>query len=290
MYGIKTTCTCIECFGKGIFSFIERIGIPEEKKLEAVKEVLAMLSGADYTLPPPLHADKCYQILTPYGNGIKDPFKKEKDRSTECAWQLLEEIREKLAAFPDPWEGALRLAIAGNIIDFGVNTNFNIDDAKKLVSDALNMPLDQEAMELLHRKMEEAANILYIVDNCGEAVFDSYFIRLYSSRITVAVRGKPTLNDVTMEEAAASGLTNAASRVIDTGDSVPGVWLPYTSAEFRKAFDEADFCIAKGQGNLETLRGCGKPIFFLFRAKCPVVARNAGNVEIGSCQIRHENI
>ena len=280
----------MECFCKGVFSFAGRIGIPEEKRVEAIKKVLQMIASADFTLPPPLIAEKCYELLTPYGKGMKDPFKEEKDRSTECAWQLLDEIREKLEAFPDPWEGALRLAIAGNIIDFGVDSNFRIDDAKKLVMDALEMPLDLQALALLHKKMQEAENILYIADNCGEAVFDSYFIRLFSSKITVAVRGKPILNDVTMEEAGSSGLTAAAKQVIDTGDSVPGVWLPRTSPAFQEAFQKADFCIAKGQGNLETLRGCGKPIFFLFRAKCPVVVKNVGNVEKGSCQIRYENI
>lgn len=280
----------MECFCKGVFSFVKRIGIPEEKRIPAIKEVMSMIALADFTLPPPLIAEKCYEILTPFGNGMKDPFKEEKDRSTECAWQLLEEIREKLEAFPDSWEGALRLAIAGNIIDFGVDSNFRIEDAKKLVADALEMPLDRESMALLKKKMAEAENILYIVDNCGEAVFDSYFIKLFSSKITVAVRGRPILNDVTMEEAESSGLLKVAARVIDTGDSVPGVWLPRTSANFREAFDKADFCIAKGQGNLETLRGCGKPIFFLFRAKCPVVVKNTGNAVMGSCQIRHENI
>ncbi len=39
---------------------------------------------------------------------------------------------------------------------------------------------------------------------------------------------------------------------------------------------EADLIIAKGQGNFETLSDVSGPIFFLFQAKCPVIAKHAG--------------
>jgi len=69
--------------------------------------------------------------------------------------------------------------------------------------------------------------------------------------------------------------------VIDTGSDVQGVIFEECSDEFRRSFDRADLVISKGQGNYETLSGIKKSIFFLLKAKCPVVARHIG-CELGS--------
>jgi hypothetical protein len=43
-----------------------------------------------------------------------------------------------------------------------------------------------------------------------------------------------------------------------------------------KLYKKADMVISKGQGNFEALSGARRPIFFLFMAKCPVIAEYAG--------------
>ena len=52
-----------------------------------------------------------------------------------------------------------------------------------------------------------------------------------------------------------------------------------------QVFEEADLIIAKGQGNHETLCMSTRPIYFLLRVKCGVIARNLGCPE-GSMVLR----
>ena len=56
----------------------------------------------------------------------------------------------------------------------------------------------------------------------------------------------------------------------------PATILAQCSAEMLKLYYSADVIIAKGQGNYESLDEEPGNIFFLLRAKCPVVAKLLG--------------
>ena len=131
----------------------------------------------------------------------------------------------------------------------------------------------------LKRRMDEAKSILWVFDNCGEAVFDRLLIEPYREKITLAVRGKPAFNDLTRAELAESGYPAgfAAGGVVSNDDGVPGVVDATCGGAFRAAFASADLIVAKGQANFETMSDrTDKPIAFLFLAKCPVVCREVG--------------
>ena len=143
----------------------------------------------------------------------------------------------------------------------------------------------------LQRRMDEARSILWIFDNCGEAVFDRPLMEPYRSIITLAVRGKPAFNDMTRAELAASGYPEgfAGGGVVSNDDGIPGVVDSTCGEAFRAAFDAADLVVAKGQANFETMNErTDKPIAFLFLAKCPVVCRAIG-AEPGTIQVRLHN-
>ena len=144
---------------------------------------------------------------------------------------------------------------------------------------AFTKPIDTAAVAELKRRMDEAKSILWIFDNCGEAVFDRLLIEPYREKITLAVRGKPAFNDLTRAELAESGYPEgfAAGGVVSNDDGVPGVVDATCGDAFRAAFASADLIIAKGQANFETMsERTDKPIAFLFLAKCPVVCREVG--------------
>jgi uncharacterized protein with ATP-grasp and redox domains len=131
-------------------------------------------------------------------------------------------------------------------------------------------------VDSLRRAADGAASILYLADNAGEIVVDRLLIeRLGPERVTVAVRGAACLNDATLEDAEAAGLTGLV-RVIGNGSDVPGTALELCDEAFREAFASAGLVIAKGQGNFETLTEAPRDICFLFKVKCAVVAAEAG--------------
>ena len=56
--------------------------------------------------------------------------------------------------------------------------------------------------------------------------------------------------------------------VIDNGNDVAGTVPELLSGEARQAMEEADVILSKGMGNVETLLGCGKNIYYAFLVKC----------------------
>jgi len=123
--------------------------------------------------------------------------------------------------------------------------------------------------------LKKAEKILYILDNAGEIVFDMILIEEINKEIVCAVREKPIINDVTLEDAGQVQLERVA-KVISSGSDIPGTVVSNCSDEFLKHYQEADIIISKGQGNFETLTDKDKKIFFIFKAKCPVVTAQLG--------------
>jgi hypothetical protein len=64
--------------------------------------------------------------------------------------------------------------------------------------------------------------------------------------------------------------------VISCGADTPGTILSLCSKKFLDIYNGAEMIISKGQGNFEALSTEKRPIFFLFMAKCPVIARDVG--------------
>ena len=112
-------------------------------------------------------------------------------------------------------------------------------------------------------------------------------MELFEDKVTVAVRGRNSLNDVTRGELAASGYGESFP-IVDSRSNIPGVVPEFIGPELRQAMESADLIIAKGQGNFETMDEIPYPVSFLFLAKCPVVIRQIG-AEMKSIQIRNVN-
>ena len=105
-----------------------------------------------------------------------------------------------------------------------------------------------------------------ICDNCGEIVLDKLFTEQLRERfphlaVKAMVRGAEVLNDATLEDAVYVGLDKEAE-MITNGEAVAGTirdMLPETS---RRALDETDIILSKGQGNYEGLSGCGLNVYY----------------------------
>lgn len=280
---MKTDLSCINCLVRNTVSVASMLTGDRSKQAKIVRDMLAEISEFDFNQPPPRMARRIYAYATEV-TGNSDPYRKQKDESTVAAKLLLQEFLRGNRLDVADFESLVRLAIAGNIIDFGVNSDLDLEQAKNMIRLAFQKPIDHDALNRAEQALDRAENILYLLDNCGEAVFDTLLVKRYGPKITLCVKGAPILNDVTRREVADSGFEGIVHRVIDTGDCTPGVTMEYSSPEFLKAFETADLVVSKGQGNFETLNHTGKPILFLFMAKCKLVADLLG-AELNSFQI-----
>jgi hypothetical protein len=221
-------------------------------------------------------ASKIYQIVKD-ATGVDDPFKAIKQQHIDETKAIYPELEKIVANSDDRLLTAIKIAIAGNIIDLGVNKSFNI---VKDVKNILNQNLAIFDYDSFKKQLAKTNDILYIGDNAGESVFDKLLIIELKKPVRYAVRSTPIINDVTMEDAIASGLEEVAE-LIDSGCKSPGLVLNQCSPEFFNLFNTSGLVISKGQGNFEGLSDCNRQVFFLLKAKCPVISNHLG-VEEGS--------
>lgn len=265
---------CIPCFVRQALDAARMATDDPASHEQMLRDVLRMTSEMNLTDSPPAVGQRIHRRLREL-TGIADPYAAVKQRFNRMALDMLPELRSRIAAAQDPFEAASRLAIAGNIIDFGPKGNTTEQDALDAIANAFTEPLHGD-LPAFQDAVGHAEHILYLADNAGEIVFDRVFIEhLLPKQVTLAVRGAPVINDATMEDAEAAGLTEL-TEVIGNDSDGPGTILGDCGETFLDRFHAADCIIAKGQGNFETLSEEFAPLFFLFKAKCPVIAAHAG--------------
>ncbi len=280
---MKTYRDCIPCMSRQALASARMAVDDEAVREQVMQQVARAFSDMDMRQSPPVMGQLIHRIIRET-TGNRDPYREVKERFNRLALVLYPVLKARVNGAARPMEAAVRLAIAGNIIDSGANSELDEDHVQAAVESAFAEPLAGNAEEFAEA-VSTAENILYLADNAGEIVFDRLLIEMLPlERITVAVRGAPVLNDATIEDAEKAGLLDLVE-VIENGSDAPGTILDDCSDEFRKRFREADLVVAKGQGNYETLNNVDKKIFFLLKVKCRVIARDIGR-DVGAMVLR----
>lgn len=280
---------CCECIIKQALRLARDVSDAPEKQWSYFRETLDLFQKHSATATPPEMAAYYFGLFARQ-SGIEDGFEEVKMRSTQLGVALYDEL-DKLCrnSGENEFVNRVKLAISGNMIDYGVNPDFDLSQAEGAIREVSSLPCDLNALADLEQRIENAGNIIYVLDNCGEAVLDRLLLETMKDKVTIAVRGGAILNDITRKEIEASNLSDF--RVIDTGCNAPGAPLKLVSSEFLSALNSADLVIAKGQGNFESMEEDfhARPIYFLLRAKCPVIQNYLG-VDFGSLQIIGRNL
>ncbi|MFW5750211.1 MAG: damage-control phosphatase ARMT1 family protein [Planctomycetota bacterium] len=281
---MHTALTCLTCHVRMAVEVAERVFADDAQAQQGlIRDALRIAADADFDRPPPVIAAAIQRRLRQLCGG--DPYAAIKVATTAAALELLPTAAAEVASHPDPLAAALRIAAAGNIIDAGLRPDVDAAAIVAALRAAANAPFAQGALVRLKQRLATADRILYIADNAGELVFDRLVLdRLPAGRVTLVVRGGPILNDATVDDLAPSGI-DPAIPIIASGDDAPGTVLDDCSGELREAFAAADVVISKGQGNYETLEGCGREVFFALTVKCPAVAALSGQA-VGSLLLR----
>jgi uncharacterized protein with ATP-grasp and redox domains len=271
---MKTTLDCIPCFARQALEAARYVTDDAAIHERILRSVLHEIAEMDLSQPPPAIAQRVHRNLRGI-TGIEDPYRAVKNRYNEMAIRMMPDLIAKMERSEDPLFFALRFAIAGNVIDLGVKGGIGENEIRAALENTLNEPFHGDR-EDFRKAVHRAKNILYLADNAGEIVFDRLLIgQILPKPITLAVRGVPVLNDATRLDAEAVGLSDLVE-IIDNGSDAPGTILEDCSCDFRSRFHAADLIIAKGQGNYETLSEAEADIYFLFKAKCPVLANHVG--------------
>lgn len=273
---MKVYLDCYPCFFQQALNVTRMIASDEETVHQILLEVNALLPKITGDITPPEIGREVYRIVSRL-TGVKDPYREIKEKCTQQALALYPGLKERVQSADDRLRKAIRIAIAGNVIDFGSNMPF---DMEKDLESILNQRFAIDHYNAFTAALSRARDILYIADNAGETVFDRVLIEELGKPVTYVVREHPIINDAVREDAIAAGIDKVAD-IISSGADAPGNILHLCSDEFFKVYESSDFIISKGQGNYEGLSGENRPIFFLLKAKCHVIAKHIG-VEQGS--------
>ena len=267
---MKVSAECMHCLVKRQADNIKKYS-DEEKKAEYLGKVLGIIANNAAEEPAPVLLSHIGRLHEEY---FGKPFSFDELKKGYNAMMLEKEneIRGKIGKAQDPLALALRFAQIGNFIDFGAMDS--VDDGKlmEFLEQAETLPLSEDTYAKFTENLKTAKKLVYMTDNCGEVVLDKLLLETIAGiaphvEKTIIVRGEPVLNDATMEDALQVGI-EACGKVIPNGTNIAGTYIPWLSAEAKQAMGEADLLISKGQGNFESLHGCGLNIYYLFLCKC----------------------
>jgi len=210
--------------------------------------------------------------------GVDDPYHDLKLRADDVASRFGGRVKEFIDGSDNRFRAAVKVAILGNIMDFGAG--MAVDSPEQFAEEfesLLAMDLEVDDTERMKEIMASGCSVVYFFDNCGESVFDIQLIRqirAMGNKVIGVVRGAPILNDVTMEDALRIGLDKELDKILTTGAFAIGVDMRKIGRELREEMETAGLIIAKGMANFESLgeEGLGVPVAYLLKAKCTPVA------------------
>ncbi|RBQ23338.1 hypothetical protein ALNOE001_08970 [Candidatus Methanobinarius endosymbioticus] len=275
---MKVYYECGACFLRQAREAMNLVTDDNDLKIDLMKDILNFLAknykkgASSNKIGSAMH-----RIIKDKTN-CEDPYTNEKIMGNKIAMEFLPKIKSLLKE-DDSLENYIKIAIVGNILDFGaLGLNF---DPQEFIMSNLDKDLSVNNIDLLKEAINNNAKVLYLADNTGEIVFDKLLIEKLNEmglEVTVALKEKPILNDACLEDAVAIDLDKIANLTTLGTDSV-GIIHEEASDDFKKLFDSSDFIIAKGLGNYEGLTEIdleGKDAFSLLCAKCSAIAKDIG--------------
>lgn len=236
-----------------------------------MKELCGLIANAPKDATSPVIVADIRVLIQKYFD-IAGSYEDEKKHFNKLMLDSEDVLSQMIESADEPLKEALRLARTGNYIDFGAMNEVSDKKLAELFAETENDVVDEKEWAALKEDLQNAKTLTYLTDNCGEIVLDKLFIRKIKEvypqlDITVIVRGGNVLNDATLKDAQDIGLAEEV-RVIGNGSSIAGNSLGYISMEAETLIRNADVVISKGQGNFESLNGCGLNIYYLFLCKC----------------------
>jgi len=268
----KAKPACLPCVLQQVLQTARRVSDDDWFHTKVLKQAMQVLPDLDMDRSP---AEITFEVLQKISKnlGSADPFAAGKADANRRMLDLLPELRGLLGRGKVRLVNAVKLAVAGNVMDPGI---VNRIDVREEIERVMSMDLAIDDTDDLSAALRSAKSVMYILDNAGEIAFDRLLIEELKDRdVTAVVRAAPVLSDVTLEDAEMVGLTEIAE-VIDPGAPMLGVVLSQASESFVKAFEAADVVVSKGQANFETLAGSERDIFHILRVKCECVAEYLG--------------
>ena len=274
---MKIEKECLDCIFKQSTRVSEFLKVTPTQANHISQIAKQHIDQFDHTSTPPHNATPMYEDIANYLH-VDDIYAQMKDEASKSALKFVSTCKDSINTNEDRLEGAIKTAIAGNVIDLAAEVMFDLDDE---IEKIFKTDFAIDDFQSLKTKLLQTKTLVYLADNAGEEIFDKICIEtikeLYPDIVVYYfVRGKPIINDLTISHAKNSKLDEVAT-LVDSGVPTPGYVQEFATKEANELFKSADCIISKGMGNYECLgEERNLPIYFLLKVKCQVVARAIG--------------
>lgn len=243
----------------------------EAKKAQYMKEVLLTIANAGEDSTAPVVIAKINELHETYFDTAYS-FEDLKFNYNSLMMSKESSIRQQIQNSKDPLLTAIKYARIGNYIDFGAMGSIDSQKLDSLLESVTTEQIPENEYANFKHDLSLAKYLVYLPDNCGEIVLDKLLIEVLKKQyphinITVIVRGFPVLNDVTLSDVEMVGLKDLVP-ILSNGTKIAGTSLNHINMESLNAIQKADVIVSKGQGNFESLHGCGLNIYYMFLCKC----------------------
>lgn len=267
---MELCAACIRCVMDRQEERVSGLGTEREQS-DYLRGVARVIADADPEDSAPVLVERINHVYEKIFGPATDYAQVKKDFNA-LMLSLEPQIRKAMEQDGDALHAAMLFARAANYIDFGMAGQVEKETLFSLLEAAAEEKMDERVYNEFLADLRTARSLVYVTDNCGEIFCDRLVAEELRKRypeldVTVMVRGRDALNDATMEDALMVGMEKVA-RVVDNGCGVAGTPLAYIGDEARKLLEEADVILAKGQGNYETMHGCGLNVYYSFLCKC----------------------
>lgn len=283
---MKMASSCYSCILDRAKFEADILFSDDDSKREAMEELLDFMALSKGTVPSVVGTER--EEIMKRRSKNPDPYCEMKADSNRVATALLPVAKKFYDEAEDELEALIRIAAAGNSMEWGVKGHdFDVDSFEEVFLETMKENFDGD-LEETRRRINRFEKILYLTDNAGEIVFDLFVIeRLMEmgKRVVIAPKTVPILNDVTADE-----LEKMTRHPMEPTGPVIGLSLEDARPEFLDLLmDDGWLVIAKGMGNFETitefddiLKG---RLIYIMRAKCEPVSMKLGVLR-GSLVVR----
>ena len=177
---MKTYLDCIPCFFRQALEAAKLAGAGPKTQRHVLNKLAGLLPSFPLTASPPEMGRIIYRMVSRI-TGRKDPYTRIKSESNRKTLRLYPLLKKQTLLSRDPLAKAVRLAIAGNIIDYGVKNSLNVERELKKILSTESQVIEKEnerfyQYALFRKNLRKAKNILFLADNAGETVFDRLLI------------------------------------------------------------------------------------------------------------------
>ena len=146
---------CIPCIINNYINLIQNGHLSEEIKEKNLRKFLKFLSAEDYRQSPPLMGREIHRMIRKMLKN-NDPYAEIKHNYNRMILNLYSEFVNMIKNSYNPFDTALKLAIAGNVIDFGCQHQFDIMET---VYEVLNSNLKIEESNQLKKDLKSAKQV-----------------------------------------------------------------------------------------------------------------------------------